>query len=32
MNIEKYLILLKDKDGKFRDRSKDIETYKDYGK
>ena len=32
MNIEKYLILLRDKDGKFRDRSKDIETYKDYGK
>lgn len=32
MNIEKYLILLKDKDGKFRDRSKDIETYKNYGK
>ena len=32
MNIEKYLILLRDKYGKFRDRSKDIETYKDYGK
>ena len=32
MNIEKYLILLRDKDGKFRDRSKDIETYKNYGK
>lgn len=32
MNMEKYLILLRDKDGKFRDRSKDIETYKDYGK
>ena len=32
MNIEKYIILLRDKDGKFRDRSKDIETYKDYGK
>lgn len=32
MNIEKYLILLRDKDGKFRDRSKDIEIYKDYGK
>lgn len=32
MNIEKYLILLRDKDGKFRDRSKYIETYKDYGK
>lgn len=32
MNIEKYLILLRDKDGKFRDISKDIETYKDYGK
>ena len=32
MNIEKYLILLRDKDGKFRDRSKDIETYKDYAK
>ena len=32
MNIEKYLILLRDKDGKFRDRSEDIETYKDYGK
>lgn len=32
MNIEKYLILLRDKDGKFRDRSKDIETYRDYGK
>lgn len=32
MNIEKYLILLRDKDGKFRDRSEDIETYKEYGK
>lgn len=32
MNIEKYLILLRDKYGKFRDRSKDIETYKNYGK
>lgn len=32
MNIEKYLILLRDKDGKFRDRSKDIETYKNYEK
>ena len=31
MNIEKYLILLRDKDGKFRDKSKDIENYKHYG-
>ena len=31
MNIEKYLILLRDKGGKFRDRSKDIETYRHYG-
>lgn len=32
MDIEKYLILLRDKDGKFKDKSKDVETYKNYGK
>ncbi len=31
MDIEKYLILLRDKEGKFKDRSKDIENYKNYG-
>lgn len=31
MNIEKYLILLRDKDGKFKDKSKEVETYKNYG-
>lgn len=31
MDIEKYLILLRDKEGKFKDRSKDIENYTNYG-
>ncbi len=31
MDIEKYLILLRGKEGKFQDRSKDIETYNNYG-
>ena len=32
MDIEKYLILLRDKDGKLKDKSKEVETYKNYGK
>lgn len=32
MDIQKYLILIKDKNGKFVDRSKDIETYAFEGK
>ena len=32
MDIEKYLILLRDKDGKLKDKSKEVENYKNYGK
>ena len=31
MDIEKYLILLRDKDGKLKDKSKEVENYKNYG-
>lgn len=31
MDIEKYLILLRDKGGKLKDKSKEVENYKNYG-